>query len=38
LEDLNSTNGTTLNGRRVGRCELRPGDKLFVGYLELRVD
>jgi hypothetical protein len=38
LQDLGSTNGTTLNGRRVGRCELRPGDDLALGQAWLRVD
>jgi FHA domain len=38
LQDLGSTNGTALNGRRVGRCELRPGDELLLGHARLRVD
>jgi hypothetical protein len=38
LEDLQSTNGTVLNGRRVGRCELRPGDDLLLGDTHLRID
>jgi hypothetical protein len=38
LEDLGSTNGTTLNGRPVGRCELRPGDDLQLGNTRLRID
>jgi hypothetical protein len=38
LQDLASTNGTAVNGRRVGRCELRPGDHLLVGAARLRVD
>jgi FHA domain-containing protein len=38
LQDLGSTNGTALNGRRVGRCELRPGDELMLGHARLRVD
>jgi FHA domain len=38
LQDLASTNGTLVNGRRVGRCELRPGDRLLVGEARLRVD
>jgi hypothetical protein len=38
-QDLASTNGSVLNGRRVGRCELRPGDRLLLGQaLLLRVD
>jgi hypothetical protein len=38
LRDLDSTNGSYLNGRRVGRCELRPGDRLVLGDAYLRVD
>jgi hypothetical protein len=38
LEDLRSRNGTTVNGVRVGRCELRPGDRLVIGGHELEVD
>ena len=38
LQDLGSRNGTKLNGRRVGRCELRPGDELLLGHARLRVD
>lgn len=38
LQDLASTNGSHLNGRRVGRCELRPGDELYLGEARLTVD
>lgn len=38
LQDLASTNGTRVNGRRVGRCELRPGDQLALGTARLRID
>lgn len=38
LQDLASTNGTHLNGIRVGRCELRPGDELDLGSARFRVD
>jgi FHA domain len=38
LQDLESTNGTLLNGARVGRCALRPGDHLTLGYARLRID
>ncbi|MGO9822239.1 MAG: FHA domain-containing protein [Solirubrobacteraceae bacterium] len=31
LQDLRSTNGTLLNDTVVGRCQLRPGDRLRVG-------
>ncbi|MGH2876100.1 MAG: FHA domain-containing protein [Solirubrobacteraceae bacterium] len=36
--DLDSTNGSFLDGRRVGRCELRRGDQLSLGALRLRID
>lgn len=38
LQDLESTNGTTVNGVCVGRCQLRPGDQLMLGTACLRVD
>jgi pSer/pThr/pTyr-binding forkhead associated (FHA) protein len=38
LRDLDSTNGTRVNGRRVGRCRLEPGDRLRLGSTELLVD
>jgi FHA domain len=38
LQDLASTNGTFVNGVRVGRCELRPGDHLCLGDRRLVID
>ncbi len=38
LRDLDSTNGTRVNGRRVIRCRLEPGDRLRLGSSELLVD
>lgn len=38
LQDLESTNGTSVNGARVGRCQLHPGDELHVGTVRLLVD
>ena len=38
LQDLESTNGTRVNGEPVGRCQLRPGDALQVGDVRLLVD
>ncbi len=38
LQDLASTNGTIVNERRVGRCELRPGDRVLIGEERLRID
>ena len=37
VKDLGSTNGTFVNGTRVTTAELKDGDKLAVGRLELRV-
>lgn len=39
LDDLGSTNGTFVNGRRIGRTKITPGDRVSVGntVLELRV-
>ncbi len=36
--DLDSTNGTFVNGRRVGRSGLANGDRLKVGRVELIVE
>jgi pSer/pThr/pTyr-binding forkhead associated (FHA) protein len=38
IQDLSSTNGTTLNGERVGRATLRPGDILRLGHSLIQVD
>ncbi len=35
LDDL-SSNGTFLNGRRIGRAQLRHGDRLLIGRVSLR--
>lgn len=37
VKDLGSTNGTFVNGRRVTAAELREGDRLSIGRLELTV-
>lgn len=38
VEDLGSTNGTWVNGRRVDRAALAHGDRVRVGELELTVE
>ncbi len=38
LRDLDSTNGTAVNGKRVVRCRLLPGDYLELGDELLLVD
>ncbi len=38
LEDLGSSNGTFVNGRRVSRVALRPGDIVQLGGVAIRAD
>jgi pSer/pThr/pTyr-binding forkhead associated (FHA) protein len=38
VEDLDSTNGTYVNGARVSRAVLRSGDRLTVGDVDLVVE
>ncbi|HEY2398211.1 MAG TPA: FHA domain-containing protein [Solirubrobacteraceae bacterium] len=38
VHDLASRNGLTVNGMRVGRCQLRPGDQLGVGLQLVEID
>lgn len=38
VEDLSSTNGTYVNEKRVKRAQLRSGDRLRVGRVELIID
>jgi hypothetical protein len=38
LHDLQSTNGTTVNGVPVSHCVLRPGDDLVLGDERLKID
>ena len=35
LRDLDSTNGTFVNGQRIDSARLAPGDRMQVGRLEL---
>jgi pSer/pThr/pTyr-binding forkhead associated (FHA) protein len=37
VKDLDSTNGTFVNGKRITSAGLRPGDMLRVGRVELRI-
>jgi pSer/pThr/pTyr-binding forkhead associated (FHA) protein len=37
-QDLESTNGTTVNGEQVGRSELRAGDVISIGTQRLTID
>src|SRR5262245_30014060 len=37
VEDLGSTNGTIVNGRKISRTVLRAGDRLRVGRIEFQV-
>ena len=36
-QDLDSTNGTFVNGKRITVAQLQPGDRLGVGRMELGV-
>lgn len=38
LVDLGSTNGTYLNGRRINRAALTPGDLVSIGHYEFSFD
>jgi FHA domain len=38
VRDLDSTNGTRVNGAAVGRSEVRPGDEITIGSHRLRID
>ena len=38
VADLGSTNGTFVNGQRVDKASLLPGDRLMVGRIELVVE
>ncbi len=38
VQDLESTNGTSVNGVAVGRCRLRPGDEVSFGGERVRID
>jgi len=38
VTDLGSTNGTFVNGRKVTRAEVQPGDELSIGTSRLRVE
>jgi pSer/pThr/pTyr-binding forkhead associated (FHA) protein len=38
MVDLDSTNGTFVNGERAARARLKQGDRLGVGRVELLVD
>jgi hypothetical protein len=38
VQDLQSTNGTAVNGKPVGRCQLHRGDRLRLGRQLLDID
>ena len=38
IEDLDSTNGTYVNGKKIDRAELNDGDQLGVGRVTFRVE
>jgi pSer/pThr/pTyr-binding forkhead associated (FHA) protein len=38
VRDLGSTNGTRINGQRVERGRLRPGDEISIGHTRYRLE
>ena len=38
VRDLGSTNGTWINGQRVQRGRLKPGDEMSIGHIRFRVE
>jgi pSer/pThr/pTyr-binding forkhead associated (FHA) protein len=38
VRDLGSTNGTWINGRRVERGRLKPGDEMSITHIRYRLD
>jgi FHA domain len=38
VQDLESLNGTTVNGKPVGRCRLEPGDDVAFANEHVRID
>lgn len=38
VKDLNSTNGTFINGKPISQAELKPGQMLRLGQVELRLE
>ena len=38
VKDLNSTNGTFINGERITEATLKPGQTLRLGNVEIKVD
>ena len=38
VRDLGSTNGTWVNGRRVQRERLKPGDKVSIAHIRYRLE
>lgn len=38
IEDLNSTNGTYINGKPVQKHLIKPGDVIHIGRLKLKIE
>lgn len=41
IEDMNSTNGTSVNGRRIAtnqRCVIKNGDDIYIAALPYKVE
>ena len=38
IEDLNSTNGTFINGKQIQKHLIKPGDVVQIGKLKLKIE
>jgi pSer/pThr/pTyr-binding forkhead associated (FHA) protein len=38
IKDLDSTNGTYVNGRKIDRADLKDGDEIGIGRVKMKVE
>ncbi len=38
IQDLDSTNGTYVNGRKIDRADLKDGDEVGIGRVKMKVE
>ncbi len=38
IQDLDSTNGTYVNGRKIDRADLKDGDEIGIGRVKMKVE